>query len=316
MFHSSPVTQTFQVSDFGVSILVHDVPTAEIAGAPRFQAPELKSQKYGTSLDVWSFGILIGELCKPPGFVRSDFSEFLKFPEPQIPPGMVSGDFSSGYFTDSNFWGPVIGEDPRFAQFFASSDIFGVPENKPPEPKIQIEPKFGSSEFLEFLDNKFPEPDPDSEDNDWMYECGNKHINGTKAFRREAIFKILIREGEEERAEGMEEGGEGKEREGMDEQEGGEEGRAGGREGKEAGKEGRDKLLRKEGGTLSELAIFGIHGNSDLMFLVTLAMQCLQLSPKERPSFQKISSEFEPVQKKKIDIQFLEQVVAENRKLL
>jgi hypothetical protein len=41
-------------------------------GAPRFRAPEAFHWKYTKSCDVWSFGILIGEICKLPGFSEND----------------------------------------------------------------------------------------------------------------------------------------------------------------------------------------------------------------------------------------------------
>jgi flagellar biosynthesis GTPase FlhF len=56
------------MSDFGVARdLRRDTTLTAGKGATMFMAPEARTHKHGTPCDVWSFGILIGELCKIPG---------------------------------------------------------------------------------------------------------------------------------------------------------------------------------------------------------------------------------------------------------
>jgi ankyrin repeat protein len=55
------------VSDLGLARLQVELGSVSAGvGAPKFRAPEAESSKYTTKRDVWSFGILIGELCTIP----------------------------------------------------------------------------------------------------------------------------------------------------------------------------------------------------------------------------------------------------------
>jgi serine/threonine protein kinase len=61
--HSTFFYFTFQISDFGMARNLEDVIATAGIGAAYFRAPEANECFYTTSCDVWSFGILIGQLC-------------------------------------------------------------------------------------------------------------------------------------------------------------------------------------------------------------------------------------------------------------
>jgi WNK lysine deficient protein kinase len=57
------VNNEIRIGDLGLALMMEKDYTTSVLGTPEFMAPEIYEEKYGTSVDIYAFGMCLLEMA-------------------------------------------------------------------------------------------------------------------------------------------------------------------------------------------------------------------------------------------------------------